>query len=123
VDHGETEEGGDGPGVALEVACQASIAAGPGERSLDDASLGQDDELARLVALDDLDDPTPDAGGGVCHAWSLIAGIGEDAFDEREEAACALIEYQSGAVAILDIGHNNAIPRLGPSVWLLHRLL
>jgi len=98
------KEGGGCPGVALEVARQASIAADPGERSLDDPALGQDDELVRLVARDDFDDPTPGARGRFCHAWSLIPGIGEDALDEREEAARALIEHQPRAVAILHIG-------------------
>ncbi len=102
--HGEAKEGGGCPGIALEVACQASVAAGPGERSLDDPSLGQDDELVCLAAFDDLDDPVAAAGGGFCHARSLVAGIGEDALDEREEAARAVIEHQVSAVAILHIG-------------------
>ena len=58
----------------------------------------------QFVALDDLDDPMPGAGRGLRHAWSLVAGIGEDAVDEREEAARALIEDQPRAVAILDVG-------------------
>jgi hypothetical protein len=104
ADHGEAEEGGSGAGVALEVARQATIAAGPCQRSLDDPSLGQDDERVQFVALDDLDDPTPGTGGGFCHARPLVAGIGEDAFDEGEEAARAVIEHQPRAVAVLNVG-------------------
>lgn len=58
----------------------------------------------QLVAFDDLDDPTPCAGCGRCDARPLIAGIGEDAFDEGKQCASALVEHQSCAVAILDVG-------------------
>lgn len=63
----------------------------------------------RLAALDDFDDPTPGASSGFCQARSLVACIGEDALDEREEAAGAVIENQPCAIAILDIGgmHDN----------------
>ena len=105
ADHGEADEGGDGSGVALEVAREAAIAADPGEGALDDPSLGQDDEAVQIVALDDLELSS-------CRSWrrllaifgSLIAGIGEDAFDEGEQAARAPIETSRGAIAILDIG-------------------
>lgn len=103
-DHGEADEGGGGAGVSLEVARQAAIAADPCEGALDDPTLGQHHELVRFVALDDLDHPTPRAGGGFCHARALITGIGEDALDEGKEAACAPVEDQPRAVAILHIG-------------------
>ena len=68
ADHGEADEGGDGSGVALEVAREAAIVADPGEGSFDDPSFGQDDELVQFVALDDLDLPPagPGDGGGLC---------------------------------------------------------
>jgi hypothetical protein len=106
-DHGEAHEGGGSARVSFEVACQAAIAADPCQRPLDDPSLGKYDEFMRLIALDDFDDPAPCGGGGLCHAWSLIAGVGEDALDEREGAAGALIENQACPVAILDIGGMN----------------
>ncbi|MEH6952784.1 hypothetical protein V4R08_16110 (plasmid) [Nitrobacter sp. NHB1] len=34
--HGEADEGCDDPGIALEIAHQATIAADPGERPFDD---------------------------------------------------------------------------------------
>ncbi|MGE3993221.1 hypothetical protein [Pseudorhodoplanes sp.] len=34
ADHGEFDEGGDGRGVAFEVAHKATVAADPGERSV-----------------------------------------------------------------------------------------
>jgi len=104
ADHGETDEGGGGARVALEVARQAAVVADPGEGALDDPALGQDDEPMQLVALDDFQLPGAglgDSGGGVC---SLVAGIGEDALDEGEQAAGAPIEHQPRAVAILHIG-------------------
>jgi hypothetical protein len=104
ADHGEADEGGRGSRVALEVARQPPIVADPGERAFDDPTLGQDDEAMQLVALDDLDLP----GAGLCDGSggprSLIAGIGEDALDEREEAARMAIENEPRAVAILHVG-------------------
>ena len=58
----------------------------------------------QFVALDDLEHPTAGAGSGVRGAWALIAGIGEDALDEGEEAAGAPIENQSRPVAVLNVG-------------------
>ena len=102
--HGETGEGGHGSSVALEVACQATVSADPGQSALDDPAFGKHDEAMQLVALDDLQRP----GAGVCDRRgdppSLIAGIGEDALDEGEEAARALVEDKPRAVAILHIG-------------------
>ena len=69
--------------------------------------LGRTTNFVQFVAFDDFDAPTPGAGSGFCHAWPLIAGIGEDALDEGKETACALIEDQPRAVAILDIGGMN----------------
>ena len=57
----------------------------------------------QLVALDDLDSPQAAAGSSLRGAWSLIAGIGEDAFDEGEEAAGAPIENQPRPVAVLNV--------------------
>ena len=51
ADHGQSDEGSDGAGVALEIARQAAIAADPGQGSFDDPALGQDDEFVQFVAL------------------------------------------------------------------------
>ena len=104
ADHGQPDEGGDGAGVSLEIARQAAIAADPGQGSFDDPSLGQGDEFVQFVALDDLEHPTTGAGSRSRGAWSLIAGIGEDALDEGKEAAGASIENQPRSVAVLNIG-------------------
>ena len=104
ADHGQPDEGSDGARVSLEIARQAAIAADPGQGAFDDPALGQDDEFVQFVALDDLDHPTPGVGSRSRDAWSLIAGIGEDALDEGEEAAGAPIENQPRPVAVLNVG-------------------
>src|SRR5436305_1004906 len=73
ADHGQSDEGSDGAGVALEIACQAAIAADPGQGAFDDPALGQDDEFVQFVALDDLDHPTPGVGSRSRDAWPLTA--------------------------------------------------
>jgi hypothetical protein len=104
ADHGESDEGGDGMRVALEIACQAAIAADPRQRSFDDPALGQDDEFVQFVTLDDLDQPTAGGGGGLRDPGPLITGIGEDALDEGEETARAPIENQPRPVTVLKVG-------------------
>lgn len=104
ADHRKADERRGGSGIALEVAGESSVVADPGERSLDDPALGQDDEAVQLVAFDDLDFPGTGLGDGGSGVRSLIAAIGEDALDEREEAARASIEDERRAVAILYIG-------------------
>lgn len=84
ADHGETYEGRGGSRIAFEVACEASVSADPCEGSLDDPPFGQDDEAMQLVALDDLQLPGARLGDGSSGFRSLVAGIGEDALDERE---------------------------------------
>ena len=107
ADHGQSDEGSDGAGVPLEIACQAAIAADPGQGSFDDPALGQDNEFVQFVALDDLEHPTAGAGSRSRGAGSLITGIGEDALDEGEKAAGASIENQPRPVAVLNIAGMN----------------
>ena len=54
ADHGEANKGRNGRGVAFKVTRQAAVAADPRERALDNPSLGQNDEVVRIAALDDL---------------------------------------------------------------------
>ena len=58
----------------------------------------------QLVTLDDLQGPGADLGDGSGQRRSLVAGVGEDALDEGEEAARAPIEDEPRAIAILHIG-------------------
>jgi hypothetical protein len=77
---------------------QAAVVVDPRQGSFDDPALGQDHKLVQFVALDDFDGPAPRADG-MRGARSLIAGIGEDALDERKTAAGSLVVDQSRAVA------------------------
>jgi hypothetical protein len=104
ADHGETNEGRGGSRIALEVARQAPIVTDPGEGSLNDPPFGQDDEAMQFIALDDLQPPGAGLGDGGRGFGSLVAGIGEDAFDEREQAPGAPIENEQGTIAILHVG-------------------
>jgi hypothetical protein len=107
ADHGEAYEGGGGSCIAFEVAREASIVTDPCEGSLDDPAFGQDDEAMQLVALDDLQPPGAGLGNGGGSFRSLVAGIGEDALNEREQPARAPIENEQGAIAILHVGRVN----------------
>ncbi len=90
--------------MALVVFGETAAATDPGERAFDDPAFGQNDEAMQLGTLDDFEGP----GASLCHGSGgrlpLIAGIGEDAFDEGEQPARATIEDQRSAVAILDVG-------------------
>src|SRR5436309_14481635 len=127
--HREPDEGGDSARISLEIARQAAIAADPCQGAFDDPALGQDDEFVQFVALDDLEHPTTGAGSRSRGAWSLIAGIGEDALDEGEKAAGASIENQPRPVAVWKSagwaaafrrrpGGSNRILGLGPGALL-----
>lgn len=104
TDHGETDEGGDGSGVTLEIACQSAISTDPREGALDDPAFGNNDEAMQFAALDDLQGPGSGLGDGRGCLRTLIAGIGEDAFDEGEEAARAPVEDERRTVAVLHVG-------------------
>jgi len=106
ADHGQAHESRGGSGVTLEVACQAAIAADPGQGSFDDPAFGEDDEVMSIAAFDDLDYPAAGIGDRLCGLRSLIAGIGEDALDEGEGAAC-IAENIAHAVTILNVSRMN----------------
>ena len=58
-------------------------------------------------ALDDLDGPRAGLGDGRGHLRPPVAGVGEDALEEREEAARAPIEDERRTIAILHVGRVN----------------
>ena len=103
ADHREAEEGGDGSRVALEVAGQPAVAADPGKGALDDPAFGQDDEAMGIAALDDLQGPSTGLGDHFGHLWPLVAGVGEDAFDERKGSPRGA-QQVARTVAILHVG-------------------
>jgi hypothetical protein len=107
ADHSEANERRGRSCIAFEVAREASVAADPCEGSLDDPPFGQDDEAMQFVALDDLQGPGAGLGDGGSGFGSLVAGVGEDALDERKQTARAPIEDERGAIAILHVGRVN----------------
>lgn len=91
-------------GEGFEVLGEASIAAKPGEGSLDHPSAGQDLEALRVGgALDDFEDPRAEAGDGFCRFFAGIAGIGEDLLQPGKQPEQGR-ELQWSAVAVLDVG-------------------
>ena len=122
MDHGEADESGGDAAVPLEVAGEASVAADPSDRSLDNPPLGQHDEAVPVGSLDDLERPDAGAGQRGAHPRSLVAGIADDALDEGEQLA-DLAQQGFGAVAVLHIRwmHDHAeqqAERVGQQVAL-----
>ncbi len=105
ADHGEADEGGNGSGIALEIARHAAKAADPGERRLHDPALGQDFKTSGGGGtFDNLDCPFTSSGRGLCGFRPLIAAVAMDAFDERKQMARAAAEHKRHAITILDAG-------------------
>ena len=99
------DEGGDGSGVALEIACQSPETAEPGKGAFDDPALGQDFESdGGRRAFDDLDCPVTGLGRSLRGFRPSIAAITVDALNEREQTTRAAVKYQRHSVAILNIG-------------------
>ena len=79
--------------------------AGPydGGVCLGDPSLGQDNEVVRIAALDDLQCPATGIDHDLLHLRPLISCIREDALDEGEQTA-RRPQHLAGAIAILHVG-------------------
>ena len=72
----------------------------------------------QLVALDDFDDPIAALSCRQCGARPLIARVGEDAQDEREQRARACVENERRPIAILDIGRmNNGVQQKAERIY------
>ena len=56
-----------------------------------------------IAALDDLQGPRAGPGDDLSHPWPLVAGVGEDAFDEREGSP-RRAQQIARTVAVLHIG-------------------
>ncbi len=61
----------------------------------------------QLISLNDLQRPSCGLCDGCGQLRSLVASIGEDALEERREAARAPIKDKPRAIAILHIGRVN----------------
>src|SRR5215210_5241881 len=102
ADHGETNECGNGCGVALEIASQAAIAADPGKGAFDNPSLGQDLEACRIGSLHDLQSPGAGAPGDERHLRACVSAISKDALDERKHSSRPS-QQEEGSIAVLHI--------------------
>jgi hypothetical protein len=80
----------------LPIFGQAPASVEPRDGAFDDPSLGQHDEGMQFVALDDFDDPVAALRSCQCSARAPITGIGEDAYDEREQNPRLLVEDEGG---------------------------
>jgi hypothetical protein len=108
ADHGETDEGRDGSGIALEISGETTEATDPGDCSFDDPSFRQHLEADCIVgSLDDVDQPGTRSSSSGSRFRTLVAAVGIDAFDKGKQAARATVEDQRNAVAILDVGGMN----------------
>jgi hypothetical protein len=86
---------------ALDVAGKASVDAGPCEGALDDPALELDEESS-VGTPDDFDG----TGRGIGDARALVAGVREEALEERKAPGDA-VEDQRRAVAVLDAGRTS----------------
>jgi hypothetical protein len=101
ADHCKPDEGGCDSSVSLVISRQASVAADPGQGSLDDPALGEDHEAMRVGALHDLKRPVSRAGNDRRHPRPRVAAVADDALDERKPSP-GLTQQAFGAVSILD---------------------
>lgn len=91
--------------VLLVVADEAPAAGEPCERSLDQPAFGQHDEALGLIgALDDGKLPVARFAHRGRRNIPLVATVGEDDPDEREERPGLFVEHQGGTVAVLNTG-------------------
>jgi hypothetical protein len=109
ADHGHAHEGGGDACVPLEVAGQTAVVADPAQRAFDDPALGQHDKAASVAAAHDLGLPGSGAGCGSRHLRPLVAGITDDALDEREQTP-RLAQERFRAITVLHAGrmHHDA---------------
>lgn len=105
IDHGNAYHGFAALNQRLIVFGESSIFAQPSEGSLDNPSLGKDHKLVRVRAFDDFDNSSVPANRPI-HKLSGITTIGPDDFKAPPSRA-ALLDQQSAAVAVLDVGRVN----------------
>jgi len=105
IDHGNADHGFTALRERLIVFGESSVLAEPGERSLHNPALGQDHELVRVRALDDVDDPAVPTLGPV-HKLSGVTAVGPDDF-ETSPARTQLLDQEFTAVTVLDVGRVN----------------
>jgi len=105
ADRGKTKKSASFPVQVLPVLGQATAAIEPANCPFNDPTFRQNDEaLGGIGTLDDLQlDPPQDPLQRVLELWSLIAGIGVERAQEREQAEQGR-QQQHAAVTVLDVG-------------------
>jgi hypothetical protein len=104
------DESDNGGGMALAVASKPAVAREPGEGSLEDPALGQEDEAVCLGEFDDLDLPWPDRatrGPGI--------GVGEELGDRGKEAFG--VAQQATDWGNMIAGHGGILDRLDSVIF------
>jgi len=72
----------------------------------------------QFIALDDFDDPIAALSCRQCGAWPLVACVGEDTQDEREQCARTRVENERRPIAVLDIGRmNNGVQQKAECIY------
>ena len=105
IDHGNAYHGFAALNQRLIVFGKPSVLTEPGERSLNNPSLGQDDKLVRVRTLDDFDDPAVPADRPI-HKLPGITAVGPDHF-KAPPSRTQLLDQQLAAVTVLDVGRVN----------------
>ena len=102
IDHGNTYHGFTALNQRLIVFGKSSILAQPGERTLNNPSLGHDDKPVRIRSFNDFNDPAIPAHRPI-HKLPGITAIGPDHF-KALPSRTQLLDQQLAAVTVLDIG-------------------
>ena len=86
--------------MTLVLTSQPPVAADPGQCSLDNPTLRQNDKAVLVAAAHDLERPCAGPSQSGFHLAALIPCITNDALDEREGAA-RLLQEGFGSISIL----------------------
>lgn len=108
TDGSEFNEGESGSREIFKILCEPAAAAQPCECALDDPAARQNLEPRGVIgAFDNFDlEPRQRSGKGLPELRPLVAAIGEEFFQKREQAEYRR-QNEDAAVAILDIGWMN----------------
>lgn len=104
LDAGEADEGDGGAVEVFVILGEPPAAIDPGDGTLDDPASGDDLEALGLGgALDHLDPPRG-LGHGPAQFRAAIGAVGEDRLQKGKQPARAMVQNQTRAVAVLQVG-------------------
>src|SRR5512134_3979217 len=111
ADHGDLDEGEVASDAVLKVFGETSTTVEPAEGPLDDPALRQHHEAVGGVrSFDDLQRCPGSLADGAGGVGPLIAAVGDDAPQEREQPA-DLLQHRQAAVPVLDVGGQDGHPQ------------